>query len=167
MEVKANITSLRFAPRKVRAIANLIKKRTVNSALDQLEHMPKRPVLPMMKLIKSAIANAENTYHMVRDNLYIKDLIVDEGIKLKRYFPRALGRATEIQRKTCHVHLTLDEKVPGMKRPSKDEKKEVSKQDQSAKTTAEPRQEAKPEIKRESGKKSGGVIRRLFQRKAV
>lgn len=167
MEVRANIKSLRFAPRKVRAIANLIKKRTVNSALDQLEHMTRRPVLPLIKLIKSAVANAENTYHMVRDNLYIKNLIVDEGIKLKRYFPRALGRATEIQRKTCHVRITLDEKVPGLKRSAKEAKKEVGTAEQAAKITTEPRQDIKPEIKRESGKKSGGIIRKFFQRKAV
>src|SRR4030042_1320234 len=169
MEVRAQIIGLRLAPRKVRAIADLIKKRTVNDALDQLEHMVRHPSPYLIKLLKSAIANAENTYHMVRDNLYIKNLVVDEGIKLKRYIPRAQGRATEIQRKTSHVRLTLDEKVPGLKRTPKTAPAghEHEKAPAVREAHAEAKPEVKPEVKRQEGKKSGGVIKRLFQRKAI
>lgn len=170
MEVQAHITNLRLAPRKVRAVVNMVKNRTVDSALDQLEHMSRRPATPLIKLIKSAIANAENTHHMIRDNLYIKSFVVDEGMKLKRYMPRALGRTVEIQRKACHIHLVLDEKVPGLKRSvkkEKAEKKDVAVKETVTESAKEFRADVKPEIKREAGRKSGGIFRRLFQRKAV
>ncbi len=164
MEVKAQITGLRLAPRKVRAAVNLIKKKDVSEALNQLHHMTSRPAPHLVKLINSAVANAENTYHMVKDNLYIKDLIVDEGVKLKRYMPRAQGRATEIQKKTCYVRLRLDEKVAGMKR-SASAPTPVS--EGGASKPAAPAA-AKPEIKQKLGvKKEGGIVKRFFQRKSV
>ena len=108
MEVKAQLNNLRLAPRKVRAVTNLIKGKNVTEALGQLEHFVRRPVNSLKKLLNSAIANAENNFNMVKDNLYIKKLIVDEGIKLKRFRAKGFGRAAAIQKKTNHILIVLD-----------------------------------------------------------
>src|SRR3990167_2502583 len=84
MQIKAQLNGLRMAPRKVRAVTNLVKNKDVSNALNQLEFLMKRPVLPLIKLLNSAVANAENNFNMVKENLYIKEFLVDEGIKLKR-----------------------------------------------------------------------------------
>ncbi|MBI2062573.1 MAG: 50S ribosomal protein L22, partial [Candidatus Yanofskybacteria bacterium] len=128
METKAQLNGLRIAPRKVRAVTNLLKGKDVAYALNQMEFFMKRPVLPLMKLLNSAIANAENNFNMVKNNLYIKEFFVDEGVKLKRYRPKAQGRAGEIQKKTSRVRLVLDERVAGLKRQASEKKvKEIPK----------------------------------------
>src|SRR3989338_7790395 len=121
-EVKAQLNGLRMAPRKVRAVTNLLKGKDVVYALNQVEFLMKRPVLPLIKLLNSAIANAENNFSMIKSNLYIKAFFVDEGIKLKRYMPKAQGRAGEIQKKTSRIHLILDERVAGLKRQASEKK---------------------------------------------
>lgn len=171
MEVKAQLNGLRMAPRKVRAITNLTKGKDVINALNQMEFLIKRPVLPLIKLLNSAIANAENNLNMVKENLYIKEFHVDEGIKLKRYMPKAQGRAGEIQKKTSRVRLVLDERVAGLKkhasekpaRPGKTKEKAETVADESMKTETR-----KHEVKTEIGKKSeGSIAKRLFRRKQV
>ena len=160
-EVKAQLNGLRMAPRKVRAVTNLIKGKDVIHGLNQLEFLMKRPVLPLIKLLNSAIANAENNFSMIKENLYIKEFLVDEGIKLKRYMPKAQGRAGEIQKKTSKVRLVLGERVAGLKRQATEKKiKEVPK--------VEKEETKKHEIQTEIGKKSeGSIARRLFRRKQV
>ncbi len=166
MEVKAQLNGLRIAPRKVRAITNLLKGKDVVYALNQMEFLMKRPVLPLIKLLNSAIANAENNFSMVKDNLYIKEFLVDEGIKLKRYRPKAQGRAGEIQKKTRKVRLVLDEKVAGLKRQASEKK--VQKETKTIEKEEE--KQVKYEVKTEIGKKSdtsGNIVKRLFRRKQV
>jgi len=164
-EVKAQLNGLRIAPRKVRAVTNLLKGKNVVYALNQMEFYMKKPVLPLIKLLNSAIANAENNFNMVKENLYIKSFIVDEGIKLKRFMPKAQGRAGEIQKKTSKVRLILDERDPGLKRKASEKKsKEVQPQRSSE---VEPRVK-KPEVETELGKKrEGSIAKRLFRRKQV
>src|SRR3990167_6497030 len=128
MEVKAQLNGLRMAPRKVRAVANLIKGKDVVYALNQMEFLIKRPVLPLIKLLNSAIANAENNMSMVKENLYIKEFLVNEVIKLKRFMPKAQGRAGEIQKKTSKIRLVLDERVAGLKRSAAEVKRGVEPQ---------------------------------------
>ncbi len=180
-EVRAQLENLRMAPRKVRAVAALIKKRDVVYALNQLEYFVRRPAPVLAKLIRSAVANAENSYHMVKENLYIKNLIVEEGMKLKRYLPRAQGRATEIQKKTSRIILVLDERVPGMKQePKKARAAETeqaapapdSEQQKEDITPTETKKDArsKQHSERELGKKPGifsNLRKRFFSRKAV
>ena len=165
-EVKAQLNGLRMAPRKVRAITNLTKGKDVIHALNQMEFLIKRPVLPLIKLLNSAIANAENNLNMIKENLYIKEFLVDEGVKLKRYMPKAQGRAGEIQKKTSRVRLILGERVAGLKRHLSEKKvKEKSEPiaDESVKTEAR-----KHEVKTEIGKQSeGSIAKRLFRRKQV
>jgi large subunit ribosomal protein L22 len=170
METKVQLNGVRLAPRKVRAVINLLKKMDAVKAVDQLEHLIKRPSPVIAKLLRSAIANAENNFKMDRDNLFIKDVFVNEGIKLKRFMPRAQGRATEIQKKTSRVTIILDERVAGLRREDKKEepkKEHKHQEDAPVKTKSE---KAKPEIKTELGKKSsllGGIGKKMFQRKSV
>lgn len=110
--IKAQLNMLRVAPRKVRLVAGLIRRKKVSSALDQLAHMPKRSGTALAKLINSAVANAENNLKLSREHLWIKDLHVDEGRKLKRWMPKGFGRPAPIQKKTSHIRVILEDRTP-------------------------------------------------------
>ena len=172
MEIRARLNQVHLAPRKVRAVVNIIKKKDVLVAKDQLAHMIKRPARQIAKLLDSAIHNAENGYQMIPSNLYIRNVIVDEGTKLKRYLPRAQGRATEIQKKTSRITIVLDERVAGLKQEvvKKEEKKVEAARAEEEKIETMPSDVKRPEVKKEIGKKGGflgNLRRRLFQRKSV
>jgi len=107
--VTAQLNSLRIAPRKVRLVADLIKGLEVKVAEEQLRYFVKRGALPISKLVKSAIANARNNAKIPQtEDLYIKDIRVDEGRVLKRHMPRARGRASLIKKRSSRVMLTLE-----------------------------------------------------------
>jgi len=113
MEVKASLKYLRIAPRKVRLVADLIRGKKVSEAILMLEFCRKRAARPLLKLLKSALANAKNNFNFTPERLeklYVKKLVVNEGTKLKRWRPVAMGSAHLIQKKTSHVELVLDEK---------------------------------------------------------
>jgi large subunit ribosomal protein L22 len=172
--VTAQLNNLRQAPRKVRMVVSIVKGKPVLKALEQLEFVVRRPSLPIIKLLKSAIANAENNFNMVPSNLYIKEFYVDEGVKLKRFMPKAQGAVGEIQKKTSHVRLTLAEKVPGLKGAKKDakEKAQDHEHDHDHAENDQPKMKAdyKPEIKTELGKKTAEPkkgLRKMFQRKSI
>lgn len=112
MEVKAKLNNLRMSPRKVRLVAGLVRGKKVAPALDQLTFSPKWSSLPLAKLLKSAIANATNNFGLKEDNLFIKTLTVDGGATLKRWMPRAQGRATPLNKRTSHITIVLGELVP-------------------------------------------------------
>ncbi len=107
-QVTAQLKSIRIAPRKVRLLANLIKGTPVPAAVDQLMFTAKRSALPLAKLIESAVANAQNIHKINRDALLVKDIRVDEGIKLKRHMPKGFGRANPIQKKTSRISVVLE-----------------------------------------------------------
>lgn len=109
MAVTAKLRYLRIAPRKVRLVADLIRGKRVEEAQNILSFTRKRSALPLLKLLKQAIANAKNNFHLDEKNLYISKITVDEGPKLKRVFPRARGQAAEIQKKTSHITIVLSE----------------------------------------------------------
>lgn len=167
-EVRSQLNGLRMAPRKVRAVVNLLKGKDVNKALSQLDYFIRRPVAPVRKLLNSAIANAENNMNMVRDNLYIKNIVVDEGVKLKRFRAKGFGRAAAIQKKTSHITIILDERTPGLRSEKKSKNKKESAPEE-VKETVKQNESKKPEIKREIGSKGklGSLGKKLFQRKAI
>ncbi len=109
MEVKASLKHLRMSARKIRLVIDVVRKMPVNDAISQLKFNNKKASLPVIKLIKSAVANAVNTYSLDKDNLYIKEIKSDEGVTLKRWMPRAHGRATAIRKRGCHVDVVLAE----------------------------------------------------------
>ena len=111
MEVRAHLRYLPIAPRKVRLVINLIRGMQVDRALDQLSVLPKASTQPITKLLKSAIANAENNFQLAHQDLMIKTIVANEGPKLKRYRPRAFGRAAEILKRMSHVTIVLEDKA--------------------------------------------------------
>lgn len=172
--VTAQLNNLRQSPRKVRMVVDVVKGKGVIKALEQLEFVIRRPSKPVSKLLRSAIANAENNFNMVASNLYIKEFWVDEGVKLKRFMPKAMGAVGEIQKKTSHIRLVLAEKVPGLKgdKSTKVASKEHSHEhghDHANESQPKMKADAKPAIKSELGKKSEttNTKRRLFQRKSI
>lgn len=110
MKVIAKLKYLRMSPRKVRLVANLVKGLTVAEAEDQLIFVGKRAVLPIRKLLHSAIANAEQV-GLTRSSLYIHSIIVSDGPTLKRFMPRMGGRVSDIKKRTSHIILTLEERI--------------------------------------------------------
>jgi large subunit ribosomal protein L22 len=109
MEAKAVAKYIRISPRKVRLIMDQIRGRKVEEALNRLSFAPQRGAFVLKKVIKSAVANAEQNLNMDVDRLYIKRIFADEGPTLKRFRARAMGRATRIRKRTSHLTVILDE----------------------------------------------------------
>jgi len=108
MPVKASLNYLHISPRKVRLLADLIRKQKARQAITFLNFSVKKGSLPMRKLLDSAIANAKNNFEMKEEDLFIKEIKVDEGPKMKRWRARSKGRAMPIQKKTSHITVILD-----------------------------------------------------------
>lgn len=111
MEAKATAkaTYIRISPRKVQIVLDLIRNQPVEKALAILKYTPKAACEPVEKLLKSAIANAENNHSMDVSRLYVSECQVGPGPILKRIRPRAQGRAYRINKRTSHITLTLKE----------------------------------------------------------
>lgn len=110
MEARAYLRNARIAPRKVQIVLDLIRNKPTNVAMAILKHTPKAACEPLEKLLKSAIANAENNHNMDVNNLYVAECFVCPGPIMKRIRPRAQGRAFRILKRTSHVTLVLKEK---------------------------------------------------------
>lgn len=110
MEAKAVLKYTRISPRKVEIVLDLIRNKPVDLAMAILKHTPKAACEDLEKLLKSAIANAENNFNMDRNNLYVSECYVYPGPMLKRIRPRAQGRAYRILKRTSHVTLVVKEK---------------------------------------------------------
>ncbi len=110
MEAKAQARFIRIAPRKARVVMDLIRGKDVEEALSILRFTPKRASGIIEKVVNSAIANAEHNYELNRDDLYIDQGYVDEGPTLRRFRPRAMGRATRIDKRTSHITVVLRER---------------------------------------------------------
>ena len=110
MEVRAVGKYLRVSPYKVRLVADLVRGKMVEEALTILKFLPKKGGRLINKTLRSAVANAENRQTIDVDTLVIKTILVDEGPKLKRWRPRAMGRATRILKRTSHITMVLAEK---------------------------------------------------------
>jgi ribosomal protein L22 len=108
--VRAQARYVRTAPRKARLVIDHIRGKSVDEARAILTHTPRAAARDVAKLLDSAIANAENNHELVADDLVIHQAYVDEGPTLKRYRPRALGRATRIRKRTSHLTITLSPK---------------------------------------------------------
>lgn len=109
MESKAKVTHVRISPRKVQIVLDLIRNQPVDKAMAILKFTPKAACEPIIKLVKSAVANAEHNYNMDTNNLYISECHVAPGPILKRIRPRAQGRAYRINKRTSHITLVLKE----------------------------------------------------------
>lgn len=113
MQAKAVARTVRIAPRKVRLVVDLIRGKQIGEAVAILNHTPKAASIVVEKLLKSAAANAEHNYEMDLNNLFVSEVFVDEGPTLKRFRPRAMGRASAINKRTSHITLMVSEKKEG------------------------------------------------------
>ena len=104
---RAQLKHLRMTPMKARRIVNLIRGTDVAAAASILQFSPQAAAEPVAKLLASAVANAENNQGLNRDTLFVDTIYVDEGPTLKRFQPRAQGRAFRIRKRTCHITIEL------------------------------------------------------------
>jgi large subunit ribosomal protein L22 len=109
MEILAKARMMRTSPRKIRLVGDMIKHKTVNDAMAILLFTPRKGAFILKKLLDSAIANARQKKYVDVDNLFVKNVVVDGGPVMKRFMPRAMGRATRIKKRTSHITLVLDE----------------------------------------------------------
>ena len=191
MQVTAQLKNLRITPRKVRLISGLIKGLDAMAAKSQLDHLIKKSSRPISKLLDSALANAHNNFGLVKENLFIKDVIVDEGMKLKRFRPKGFGSTSPILKRTSRIKMILEEKVPGLKAAPAEKKEKAGAMEEERIKTASPEKEVKtetkektksrsgadrgssmksgPEVKKAIGKKGflSGITKRFFRRKAI
>lgn len=109
MEARALAKHTRVSPRKTRLVAKNIKGKPVEDALNILAFTPKKAARILSKVLRSAIANAEQLPGVDIDTLYVKQVRIDEGPTWKRIMPRAMGRATRILKRTSHITVIVDE----------------------------------------------------------
>jgi large subunit ribosomal protein L22 len=109
MEVRARLKFVRVAPRKAQLVADLIRGKGSEEALNILNFTKKAAAKILIKVLKSALANATQKKTIDVDRLYVKKVTIDQGPTMKRFQPRALGRATMIRKRTSHITLVLDE----------------------------------------------------------
>ena len=190
MEIKAKAKHIKASPRKVRLVVDLIRGMKVDQALNQLTFTNKKATGSVEKLVKSAIANALNNFDLKEDNLFIKEIRVDEGPTMKRWQPRARGRACQIQKRTSHIILTLDEIVSsgevkakkhkvaapiklGAKAPEAEgvkvkssEQEEAVSTDEQGKKIVNPRGEGKGKNTKVEGKNTKAFGTKIFRRKS-
>lgn len=174
IEVRAKLKYLRIAPKKVRPVANVIKHMSVERAEAELGARSKRASGPMLKLLRSAVANAKNVYHLDKSSLSVKNVLVDPGPSLKRILPRAHGKADPILKRMSHVTIILASKEVKAQMAEKvrlpeSEAGKVSPVEAEEgilkKPEAHPKIASKMDDKRAKGRR--GFTQRVFRRKAI
>jgi len=110
MEVKAIAKYQRVSPRKVRLVADLIKGKSAEEAISILEHLSKGSAQTIGRVVRSAVANAENNFNLTLENLYVKNALADEGPRMKRVWMRGRGRRDIKLHRTCHITVVVDER---------------------------------------------------------
>lgn len=165
-KTKAVHRNLNIAPRKVRLVANAIKGQHVTSALAKLHMMPQRSAVPLAKLIRSAVANARNK-NMNTERLVVANVVVDQGITLRRATARAHGRATPIRKTMSHVTVELVEdesiSVPDFVLPETQKRTQGKHRPKREMKKQPPAQS--PDTKEEKTRR--GFVKKVFRRKAI
>lgn len=105
--VRAIAKYVRMTPRKLRLVADLIRGKSAQEAWSILEFTPKRAAVPLKKVLESAIANARHNNEMAPESLNVSRVLIDEGPTMKRYTPRARGRAGSIKKRTSHITVVV------------------------------------------------------------
>lgn len=177
MEIKAQVKFIRTSPRKTRWVIDAVRGLDVQKAIDQLQFMTMVAAKPVLKLLNSGIANAVNNFKLKKENLYIKFISVDGGPVLKRWRPRAFGRAAPIRKRSAHINLVLGERVESV-RP-KEEKAMIEKPKVVETLKTFTKEKVKEEEKTEGSKKqtdkntpakgeikqTRGFLKKIFPRK--
>jgi large subunit ribosomal protein L22 len=179
MEIKAQVKFVRMSPRKTRWVIDLIRGLDVEEALHQLQFMTKAAAKPVLKLLNSDIANAVNNFKLKKENLYIKSINVDGGPVLKRWRPRAFGRAAPIKKRSAHITLILGERVETERAKEPVEKikgapekpkivetlKTFNKERAKEAAAEEKKQTGKGEVVKKDVKQSRGFLKHMFSRR--
>src|SRR3989344_276834 len=171
-EITAMLNYLRMSPKKVRLVTNFLPGNEVEKALNYLRFVNKAAVRPLVKLINSAVANAEHNFGFMVKDLFIKTIIVNDGPFLKRWQPKAYGRAGMIRKRSSHIKLILGVSPGAKKKTVKQETEQMTKNQ-----AAVAEKEVKPEEKKtekpktfqkgrdQSFKERKGFLKKFFQRK--
>ncbi len=165
---KAQLRYLHVSPRKTRAVADVIRGLSVTEAEAQLMLMPRRAATPLLKLLRSAAANAKQTMKKDADALFVKEIRVDQGPKSTRWMPRARGAMSPIERKTSHISVTLG--AFEVSKPSRFTIRKPVKKASEAKKKAKPKPETHEHEHAHDEKETTekkGFAQRIFRRKAV
>lgn len=169
MIVISKLKYLHIAPRKVRLVAGLIKKKKVEQAQTILSFTRKKAAGPLLKLLKTAIADARHNFQLEPGNLYISKIRVDEGPKYKRWMPRARGAVSEIQKKTSHITLVLEEIAPSKKLKKPKKKAEIKKEQGEETREAKKEKFHPPKFSKKAWAAKPKIdkgLKRIFRRKA-
>lgn len=128
MQVSAKLKNLRVSARKVRLVTDMVKGKRIEDARIQLQFSTKKTSRDVLNLLNSAVANAKNNFNLGEDGLYVSSIFVNDGPILKRWRPRAMGRAAAIKKRTCTINIVLDELAPANteKKKEKSVKKETA-----------------------------------------
>jgi large subunit ribosomal protein L22 len=110
IKAKASVSNVGVTPRKVRLVIDLVRGKSVAEAQAILKNVNKAASPIVLKLVNSAAANAVNNYGMSQDKLYVEEIYADEGVKMKRFMPRAKGRASGLVKKTSHINVVVAER---------------------------------------------------------
>lgn len=110
MQTKATAKYIRVSPRKMKFICNMVRGKNVDEVLSTLRFTPKKGAHELEKVVRSAAANAENNFDMVRENLYVAEVYANQGPTLKRFRPRAKGSAYKILKRTSHISVVVKER---------------------------------------------------------
>ncbi len=110
METQAKLRNVRLSPRKARLVVDMVRGKGIQDAMNILQFSPQKTAPILSKLLKSAVANAEQKGVSDVDTLFVKTVVVDQGPVLKRFLPRAQGRASRIRKPTSHITVVLDVK---------------------------------------------------------
>lgn len=129
----------RQSPRKVRLVADMVRGKKAQDAIDWLTFTPRKSALPIKKLISSAVANATNNDGLKAEDLIVSEIRVDKGLTMYRHRARARGRGAPIRKRSCHILVTVE--APNA--PAKSEKKEEAKKAPAKKTTTKAKTEEK------------------------
>lgn len=193
MQIKAQSKYLKISAKKMRLVTRIIKGKDVLQALSYLKFVPRKASPFIFKTLSSALANAEHNFNLNRNNLFVKEIFVNEGATLKRWRPRAFGRATPIQKKSAHLTIILEEKEPSLKplkskEESLEKKKEKTSQEdlkivtaqevkkQEARSSDKDNLEGEPEVKRKAPEQDSKKVRnrikdanlkKFFRRKSI
>lgn len=194
MEIKAKAKHIKMSPKKVRLVVDIVRGLKVDEALNQLNFINKKATEPIRKLLRSAIANALNNFELEENNLYIKEIRVDDGPTIHRWMPKARGRATPIRKRTSHISMVLGELVESGEHKAKKQKIEAPiklgkkvKEDDGVKVKSksstvksndkesdedkgkkifDPREQGKGKHTKIEGKSHEGLAKKIFRRKS-
>lgn len=175
MEITAKLNYLRIAPRKVRSVIDLIRDKEIKEAEIQLKFLNQRASAQILKLINSGVANAKNNFNIEKENLFIKEIKVNEGVPQKRWMPVSRGRAYPIMKRTSHVILILatkkEVKIEKPRSVKSIEREDTPQEAPSAtimpeKKAEKPKYKAPREIKKGKGF-IGSIAKKVFRRKSI